>query len=116
MRTISTNSGRMFVAGREIIVIKTHSKDEIVAKIADVLEKHPDNFRLNGESTCTHTMKTSYSISIWKDTTQSVNTIEKKPKDIIYGHKKVILKMSIPPSRGLARITSESHCKNTSIF
>ncbi len=43
-----TGKTKMLATGRTIIEIKTHSKDEVVAKIADALEKHPGSLRLDG--------------------------------------------------------------------
>lgn len=37
----------MLATGRTIIEIKTSSKDEVVAEIAEALEKHPDSLRLD---------------------------------------------------------------------
>lgn len=39
---------RMLAIGREIIEIKTDSKNEVLAKIADALEKNPGSLKLNG--------------------------------------------------------------------
>jgi len=39
---------KMHATGHEIIEIKTGSKDEVIAKIADALEKHPGSLKLTG--------------------------------------------------------------------
>lgn len=38
---------KMLATGRTIIEIKTSSKDEVVAEIAEALEKHPGNLKIN---------------------------------------------------------------------
>ena len=38
---------KMLTTERAIIEIKTSSKDEVVAEIAEALEKHPDSLRLD---------------------------------------------------------------------